>query len=84
MRDRTSPPPLTPRRRIRPKQAARVLTLADLPPPGRRGRWIAQRKARVVTAVETGLLGVEEACRRYELSRAEFQEWRRRYSVDRV
>ena len=46
-------------------------TAVDLPPPGTK-RWIARRKAAVVTAVRSGAIGLEEACRRYELSEEEF------------
>jgi len=46
-------------------------TAVDLPPPGTK-RWIARRKAAVVAAVRSGAIGLEEACRRYELSEEEF------------
>ena len=48
----------------------------DLPPPGTR-RWVARRKAAVVTAVRSGAISLEEACRRYELSEQEFHAWER-------
>lgn len=48
--------------------------LRDLPPPDTR-RWVARRKAQVVTAVREGLLSLEDACRRYNLSAEEFQAW---------
>jgi|SRR5512134_1321621 hypothetical protein len=51
------------------------LTLADLPPPGR--RWSIRRKAEVVTAVRGGLLSLEEACSRYTLSTEEYMSWER-------
>lgn len=51
------------------------LSLATLPPPDT--RWTARRKAQVVAAVAGGLLSVEEACARYELSLEEFADWRR-------
>lgn len=57
------------------------LTLETLPPPNP-GRWIARRKAEVVSAVEGGLLTIEEACERYDLSLQEFVSWQR--SVDRA
>jgi len=50
---------------------------ADLPPPGT-NRWVARRKAAVVAAVRSGAIGLEEACRRYELSEEEFHAWERR------
>lgn len=50
------------------------MSRADLPPPGTR-RWIARRKAQVVFAVRQGLIGLEEACKRYSLSSEEFATW---------
>jgi hypothetical protein len=52
------------------------LTMADLPPPDTR-RWVARRKAEVAAAVQTGLLTVEDACRRYRLTREELSGWQR-------
>jgi hypothetical protein len=52
----------------------KVLTLADLPPPETQ-RWVARRKAEVVAAVRAGLLNLEEACARYNLSTEEFMGW---------
>jgi hypothetical protein len=54
----------------------RRLTLDDLPPP-HTTRWVSRRKAEVVTAVRHGLLTLEEACRRYDLSVEEFMSWQR-------
>lgn len=51
-----------------------VFTLADLPEAETR-RWVASRKARVVTGVEHGLISREEAIRRYDLSEEEFEGW---------
>ncbi len=51
------------------------LTRADLPPPGVR-RWVPRRKARVVAAVEGGLISRDEALARYALSEEEFEDWR--------
>lgn len=56
--------------------AGEPLTLATLPPADTT-RWVARRKAQVVAAVETGLLSIEEACRRYRLSIEEYVGWRR-------
>lgn len=53
-----------------------LLTIADLPPSDT-VRWVVRRKAEVVTAVRHGLLGLEEACERYNISREEFQSWER-------
>src|SRR3546814_7838029 len=54
----------------------RPLTLDDLPPPETK-RWVSRRKAEVVTAVRQGLLSLEDACRRYNLSMEEFLSWQR-------
>ena len=56
------------------------LTLDSLPPPGTT-RWVVRRKAEVVSAVNGGLLSVDEACQRYGLSLEEFAGWQR--AVDR-
>jgi hypothetical protein len=56
----------------------------SLPPPGTT-RWVTRRKAQVVEGVRTGLLSLEEACRRYELTVEEFRSWERlidRHGVD--
>ena len=44
-------------------------------PPRETKRWVATRKAAVVTAVRSGAIGLEEACSRYELSEEEFHAW---------
>ncbi|WP_420607131.1 DUF1153 domain-containing protein [Novosphingopyxis sp.] len=56
------------------------LTIADLPPVATR-RWVVRRKAEVVAAVNGGLLSVDEACERYDLTLEEFAGWQR--AVDR-
>jgi transposase-like protein len=48
--------------------------LAHLPPPDTK-RWTARRKASVVAAVLSGMITVEEVCRRYGLSVDEFLSW---------
>lgn len=53
-----------------------VLTEADLPPPNTK-RWVIRRKAEVVAGVRSGLISLEEACRRYTLSVEEFLSWQR-------
>jgi hypothetical protein len=58
---------------------ARPLTIADLPPPGK--RWVIRRKAEVLSAVRGGLLSLEEACNRYMLTVDEFLSWQN--SIDR-
>ncbi len=52
------------------------LTLADLPPPSTK-RWVIRRKAEVVSAVRGGLLTLEEACERYQLTLEEFLAWQK-------
>jgi hypothetical protein len=54
--------------------------LFDLPPPGTK-RWVVRRKAVVVAAVRNGMLSLQEACERYNLSVEEFLAWQR--SIDR-
>src|SRR5262245_2476215 len=51
-----------------------IITIADLPPP-RTTRWVLSRKVAVVLAVRGGLLSLDDACKRYELSVQEFQAW---------
>ena len=51
------------------------MTRADLPAPAVR-RWVPRRKARVVAAVEGGLISREEACSRYAISDEEFEDWK--------
>ena len=51
------------------------MTRADLPAPAVR-RWVPRRKARVVAAVEGGLISREEACSRYEITDEEFDGWK--------
>lgn len=48
----------------------------DLPPRSTK-RWVASRKAQVVSAVKNGLISLEEAMERYSLSMEEFQSWQR-------
>ena len=52
----------------------KLMTLADLPSPETK-RWVIRRKAEVVAAVNGGLLTLEEACDRYDLSLEEFISW---------
>ncbi len=56
------------------------LTLDSLPPPGTT-RWVVRRKAEVVSAVSGGLLTMNDACERYDLTLEEFASWQR--AVDR-
>jgi len=48
----------------------------DLPLPDTK-RWVTRRKAVVVNAVRSGVISLEEVCRRYELSVDEFLAWQR-------
>ena len=57
------------------------LTLETLPPPSTT-RWIAHRKAELVSAVDGGLLSVEEVCERYGIELEEFVSWQR--GIDRL
>ena len=52
------------------------MTIDDLPSPGTK-RWVARRKAEVVVGVHSGLITLNEACRRYHLSCSEFHSWQR-------
>lgn len=60
------------------QERKRARALADLPPPDT-DRWVASRKAAVVSAVDEGVLSAEEACERYSLSREELCRWRSAY-----
>jgi hypothetical protein len=53
-------------------------------PPSETKRWVARRKAAVVTAVRSGAISIEEACRRYHLSQEEFLSWERRIEAHGV
>ncbi len=52
------------------------ISVADLPPPDTK-RWVIRRKAQVIAAVRGGLITLEEACERYNLSVEEFLAWQR-------
>lgn len=56
--------------------AGRPMSELDLPPPDTK-RWVMRRKAEVVAGVRSGLISLEEACRRYTLSVEEFLSWQR-------
>jgi hypothetical protein len=51
-----------------------IITLVDLPSPDTT-RWVIRRKAEVVLAVHGGLLSLDDACRRYQLTAEEFSAW---------
>jgi hypothetical protein len=50
------------------------LTLEDLPPPDT-VRWVVRRKAELIAAIRGGLISLEDACQRYELSKEEVESW---------
>lgn len=52
----------------------RKLTRSELPPPDTK-RWVASRKARVVLAVQSGLVDKGEVCEMYDLTAEEFESW---------
>jgi len=56
------------------------MSLDNLPPPGTK-RWVIRRKALVVAGVRAGLLTLEEACARYQLSIEEFLSWQRQIEL---
>jgi len=54
--------------------------MPQLPSPDIK-RWTFRRKAAVVTAVTSGVLTREEACRRYQLSEEEFLGWQQAFET---
>jgi hypothetical protein len=50
--------------------------MSELPSPDTK-RWVVRRKAVVVQAVRNGMISLQEACRRYNLSVEEFLAWQR-------
>ena len=56
--------------------SGKPMTIDDLPPPSTK-RWVARRKAEVVAGVHSGLITLDEACSRYNLSCSEFHSWQR-------
>jgi hypothetical protein len=57
--------------------------ISELPSPDTK-RWVVRRKAVVVQAVRNGMISLQEACRRYNLSVEEFLAWQRaieRYGI---
>lgn len=52
------------------------MTLNDLPAPNTK-RWVIRRKAQVVVAVRSGIISLNDACHRYNLSIEEFLSWQR-------
>jgi transposase len=56
----------------------RPLTVADLP-PSTKARWVSRRKAEIVAAVRGGLLSLDDAQSRYQLSIEEINTWQRAF-----
>lgn len=50
------------------------MTFRDLPPPNC-SHWVMRRKAQVVIAVRGGLITLEQALKRYGLTRLEYEAW---------
>lgn len=50
------------------------MSLEDLPPRNV-GRWVPRRKAQVVMAVRHGVLSLNQALDRWNLSEEEFRSW---------
>ena len=46
-------------------------------PPANTKRWVIRRKAAVVAGVRNGIISLEDACKRYNLSVEEFLSWQR-------
>ena len=61
-----------------PGPDGRPLTVWDLPLSHDR-RWTPLRKARIVVAVQGGLISADEVCRRYDLSMDELEIWQREF-----
>jgi hypothetical protein len=51
-----------------------ITVMRDLPPQPK--RWVPIRKAEIVTAVHSGAVSLEDACRHYAMSVEEFLEWK--------
>jgi transposase-like protein len=55
-------------------RAPEAPVMIELPSANTR-RWVARRKAAVVAAVSSGMITLEEACRRYHMSEEELLAW---------
>ena len=62
-----------------PEMAKTQLTKVALLPPPSTTRWTPRRKAEIVAAVHSGLISLDVACHRYNLTSEEFAAWRRRF-----
>ena len=58
------------------RKAASLAAIRDALPPEDTARWVAQRKAMVVVAIDCGAISTEEAGERYALSEEELSSWR--------
>ena len=63
-------------KRYCPLRATLRCVAIELPPPDIKN-WTARRKAVVVEAVRIGMISVQEACMRYDLTVEEFRSWQR-------
>ena len=54
--------------------SGKPLTQEDLPPADT-VRWVVRRKAELVAAIRGGLISLEDACERYQLSEEELESW---------
>ena len=52
-----------------------TITLADIP-VGNPKRWLPTMKARVIAAIDGGLISMDDAWRKYRLSRREYEYWK--------
>jgi hypothetical protein len=52
--------------------------MIKLPPPNT-ARWVASRKAAVVSAVSSGAITIDDASHRYRMSEEEFFAWQRAF-----
>jgi hypothetical protein len=60
-----------------PEVAKTQLTKVALLLPSSTTRWTQHRKAEIVAAVNNGLISLDLACRRYNLTSEEFASWQR-------
>ena len=61
--------------KLYPSLGGEIASTAIELPPSDTKRWVTRRKAVIVNAVRTGVISLEEVCRRYELSVEEFLAW---------
>ena len=54
--------------------SGKLMTFEDLPPKATK-RWVIRRKAEVVAGVHGGLISLEQALQRYDLSVDEYRSW---------